>query len=165
MPNQEKEPPVRSILKAREDEMRGILITEAEKIRLRVLFGDMMMYYDINDFSFDSWTFFLDNTRTLGDLLDGLYLLSPFVDDALEVAETMTEQDFWTFKICLANERRANKNGTESNLPQRYDALVIPTCFSEASHLAYKFDVDLGVALMRLYENRKKARGKNKETL
>lgn len=156
MSHQKEEPPVRSILEARRDQRVGKGVAKGEQARFEMLFGSVV-YYDINDISIEHWSYFLDHTRTLDDLLYGLYLLAPFVDDALKVAEAMTEQDFWTFKLCLAHERRVSQNSDmESNLPLRYYALVLPARFLEVLPVTEKCDVDLGVGLMRLYEIREK---------
>lgn len=103
---------------------------------------------DLSEFESFNYTYFLDNAGSLQDLLKGLEELSPFADDALEVARSMTEQDFCDFKLALVHER---KHG-ESRMPERFSCLLIPDRFIAGQLVAEKFDVPLGAALIRIME-------------
>jgi len=112
------------------------------------LFGDVGV--DIWDFEIDNYIYFLDNIRSLEDLLRGLHELSPFADDALEVAKGMNAQNFYEFKLTLAYERRQE----DSKMPEKYYALVLPKWFSPyALLLAEKAIVPLGATLIRLLDS------------
>ena len=108
------------------------------------LFGDVGC--DIHDFEPYNYTYFLDNVKSIEDLLKGLCQLSPLADDALKVAERMNQQDFYEFKSALAYERRQE----DSRLPNKYDALVIPKWFIPAISIADKCKMPLGAALIRV---------------
>lgn len=114
------------------------------------LFGDTGC--DIYDFEIYNYTYFLDNVRSIEDLLEGLKQLSPFVDDALAVAERMSYQDFVDFKLALAYEHRLAKENGNSKMPKKYMPLVVPKWFIPALHIAEKFEAPLGIALIRLVE-------------
>lgn len=109
------------------------------------LFGDIGA--DIYDFEETNWKFFLDNVGSLEDLLKGLHQLTPWVDDALGIAEHMNVQDFRKFKKALAKERLGEKR-----MPRKYHALIIPEKFILGSILAEKFEVSLGTAMVQLTE-------------
>ncbi len=110
------------------------------------LFGDVGA--DINDFQLFNYTYFLDNVRSLQDLLKGLEELSPFADDALDVARSMTERDFCDFKLALAHERWQG----ESRMPERFFHLLIPDKFIAGQPIAEKFEAPLGAVLIRIME-------------
>ncbi len=110
------------------------------------LFGNVGV--DINDFETHNYTYFLDNVKSLEDLLEGLNQLSPFADDALKVAESMNQQDFCEFKLTLAYERRME----DSKMPKRYITLALPKWFLYSIPLADKAIVPLGATLIRLIE-------------
>ncbi len=112
----------------------------------RELFGNRGC--DINDFELFNYTYFLDNVKSLEDLLKGLEELSPFADDALEVAELMTERDFCDFKLALVHERKRE----ESYMPERFFCLLIPDRIFAAQPIAEMFKVPLGAALIRIVE-------------
>jgi len=112
----------------------------------RDLFGDVGA--DINDFEAYNYIYFLDNVKSIEDLLEGLCQLSPLADDALEVAEHMDQQDFYEFKLALAYERRQ-----DSKLPNKYSALVIPNWFIYAIPVTDKCKIPLGAALIRVIES------------
>ncbi len=114
------------------------------------LFGDP---WEMNDFEMRNYTFFLDNVRSLENLLKGLCELSPMADDALRVAEHMNHQDFYEFKLALAYERLVcERQQEDSKMPVRYDTLVIPRWFVYALPLAEKCVVPLGATIIRLME-------------
>lgn len=118
------------------------------------LFGNTR-YCDIHDFEEEDYIYFLDHVRSRDDLLTGLCELSPFADDALDIAERMNDQDFYRFKLALACERgraRREEGAGESVLPKKYGKVVLPTSFLKAHFLAEKFAVSLGVALIRMFE-------------
>lgn len=119
------------------------------------LFGNIG--YNIYDFEMGNYVYFLDNIKSLADLIEGLFVLSPLADDALEVAEQMNENDFYDFKIALARERGICQRGGEidSIFPTRYMPLLIPEQFVLGNSLADKFEVSLGTALIRVIESRK----------
>lgn len=117
------------------------------------LFGDPGC--DIHDFEMGNYLYFLDNVKSLADLIEGLFVLSPLADDALEVAEQMNESDFYDFKIALAHERGICQRGEmDSIFPARYMPLLIPKQFVWGNFLADKFEVPLGTALIRIIESR-----------
>ena len=123
---------------------------EEEFLSLRTLpkelFGDAGC--DINDFQIDNYTYFLDNVKSCEDLIRGLRQLSPLADDALLVAEDMSEREFHKFKHVLAKERR----GEYSNAPKKFRVIMMPSLFTPAILLADKFQVPLGTALIKLIE-------------
>ncbi len=110
------------------------------------LFGDMGV--DIYNFEVDNYTFFLDNVKSLNQLVEGLQNLSPLADDALSIAKKMKEQDFLIFKKVLQYERKME----DSRLPNKYLSLVIPQKFILANPLAEEYKVPLGAALIRMIE-------------
>ncbi len=115
------------------------------------LFRPNIRGLELFDFREEDYAFFLDNVRLLADLIRGLRALSPFADDALDVAESMTESDFVDFKLAIAYERaQAEKQG--SRMPEQFLSLTIPLQFLLASSVAEKYQVDLGVALLQTGE-------------
>jgi len=104
---------------------------------------------DMNDFELCNYRFFLNNVKSVNQLLEGLQHLSPLADDALAVAEKMKEQDFLSFKKVLQYERKMK----DSKLPNEYTPLVIPQRFIQAGLLSEKFGVSLGTALIRMMES------------
>ena len=117
------------------------------------LFGDTGC--NIYDFDESNYKYFLDNVRSLEDLMLGLYQLSPFADDALDVASLMTEDDFLNFKIALARERHSAKEDEDSVFPSQYDALLVPEKFLSAALITQEFQAPLGVALIKFMEHGK----------
>ncbi len=111
----------------------------------RELFGDIGA--DFHDFEIENYIYFLDNVSSLEDLGRGLKELSPFADDALSVAEKMTEKDFKLFKLKLKSERTQQY---ESSVPNKFINLLIPSRFLQASFIAKSFNVCLGVMLIRI---------------
>jgi hypothetical protein len=103
-------------------------------------------------FTIVHYVHFLDNVSSLRDLIEGLFQLSPFVDDALAVAEYMSEADFAEFKLALISERKAALDEGESIMPERYNSLVLPSRFAMAIILADRGRVSLGPALIRIME-------------
>lgn len=107
---------------------------------------------DMYCFTLWHYTHFLDEVKSIADLIEGLFQLSPFADDALEVALGMSESDFIEFKLELVQGRKAAREGGESVMLERYYALLLPNRFPMAIVLADKARVSLGVALIRLME-------------
>ena len=107
---------------------------------------------DIHAFEICNYNNLLDNAKSLQDIIDGLRELSPLADDALEVVESMNDNDFYNFKLALAYERRSAELDDESKMPRRYNPLLIPERFLSAGYLTKEFDVTLGVALIRIME-------------
>jgi hypothetical protein len=107
------------------------------------------------DFELVHYIGFLDRVASRNDLVRGLKELDPFVDDALSVAEAMTESDFHEFKMALVNERGQNHDNL-STMPSRYDALLMPERFIPAKIIAVKAATSLEVALMRIMQNEKR---------
>jgi len=103
---------------------------------------------DMHDFELYNYKFFLDDVKSVNQLLEGLQHLSPLADDTLAVAEKMKEQDFLRFKEALQYERKMK----DSKLPNEYTPLVIPQRFIQAGLLSKKFEVSLGTALIRIME-------------
>jgi len=121
------------------------------------LFGNDLGTRDIYDFEFGSYIYFLDHTKSVNDLIEGLRELSPFADDALAVAECMSEQDFINFKLALVRERKIAKGeaeGLESCMPRRFDPVVLPKRILDIQlrGITKKAEVALGVALVRSLE-------------
>ena len=104
---------------------------------------------DMLDFEIYNYTFFLDNVKSVSQLVEGLQDLSPLADDALAVAEKMKEQDFLRFEGALQYERKMK----DGKLPKEYAPLVIPQRFIQAGLLSEKFEVPLGTALIRMIES------------
>ena len=114
------------------------------------------------DFDMSDYTCFIDRVKSRKDLVEGLRQLSPFADDALEMAEKMDEIDFKKFKRALPRERRAFAELIEGEqlflfprmkgpkMPRKFFTLLIPKRFIQAALLAEKGETTLGVALMRL---------------
>lgn len=116
---------------------------------------------DIHDFQLDGYKYFLDNVKSLTDLVEGLRQLSPFADDALAVAEKMSEKDFRKFKRALPGERRALPGLYEEQLslyskleppkmPRKYFAILVPKQFIISGFVAEEFEICLGVALIQI---------------
>lgn len=104
---------------------------------------------DINDFEEHNYNYFLDHVFSLDELLTGLLQLSPFANDALSVAEKMNEQDFRRFKSALAKERSCE---SKSVFPGKFRSLILPKSFIQATIMAERYEVPLGVALIQLAE-------------
>ena len=113
------------------------------------LFGDTG--WNMNDFDASNYVYFLDTVGSLEDLVEGLRELSPLADDALDIAEAMTPQDFFDFKLCLAHERGRGKIDG-SKMTKRYRQLCIPKRFVKGCIMAQQFEVPLGAALQRMAE-------------
>ena len=125
---------------------------DAEEWQLsRRLFGKDAGY-DINDLEEASYVYFLDHVQSHDDLIAGLRELSPLADDALEVAERMSNRDFSKFKLALARERECHGQGEESAFPAKYRILVLPRRFIQGSVLAEQFAAPLGAVLVRMLE-------------
>jgi hypothetical protein len=116
----------------------------------RDLFGDVPDC----DFELAHYVGFLDRVGSRNDLVRGLKELDPFVDDALTVAEAMTEEDFRGFKTALVLERNRNQDpDSQSIIPAHYHALLIPERFIPAKMIADRFATTLEVALLRIVQN------------
>ncbi len=102
----------------------------------------------IYEFEMSDYVYFLDHSESRAELLKGLTELSPFADEALEVAHSMSESDFSDFKLALPSERR----GEGGTMPQKYVSLLLPTRFFPALLLARKLATTLGTTLVRLCE-------------
>lgn len=109
------------------------------------LFGTSEIY-GLDEMS--QYVSFLDKVNPLEDLVRGLAELSPFADDALVVAKSMTEGDFCTFKLALPFERR----GDESKMPERFGSILLPDRFIPAIFLSEKAGAPLGATLVRILE-------------
>ena len=121
----------------------------------RALFGDVGA--DIYDFEMFNYVYLLDHATSREALVNGLRELSPLADDALDIAEQMTEGDFYDFKIALAHERGISARGDgESKMPDKYYALILPERLITAIGLAQKAEVPLGAAIIRMMEFEKK---------
>ena len=112
------------------------------------------IYPGFIDFEMIDYVKFLDDVQSLEDLIAGLAELSPFADDALDVAESMTVHDFAVFKLALIHERRVSSAlyDGESKMPHRFVDIVLPSQIFRASYVAQESRVSLGVALIRLLE-------------
>jgi hypothetical protein len=107
---------------------------------------------DMYCFTIWHYTHLLDNVKSLSDLIEGLFQLSPFADDALEVALAMSEADFIEFKLVLVQERKSARGEGESKMLEKYFSLVLPERFSMAIMLSGQAAVSLGPALIRIME-------------
>lgn len=107
---------------------------------------------DMYCFTLWHYTHFLDTVKSLDDLLRGLFQLSPFVDDAFKVAESMSDADFVEFKLALVQERKCARGEGESKMPQKYSSLLLPDRFLVAIFLSNQACVSLGPALIRHME-------------
>lgn len=115
---------------------------------------DLFGYVPDCDFELTHYVGFLDRVGSCNDLVRGLKELDPFVDDALAVAEAMTEEDFREFKTALIKERSLNQNqDNQSTMPTRYGVLLIPERFISAKMIADEFATTLEVALTRIMQN------------
>jgi hypothetical protein len=105
------------------------------------------------DFGIDHYRYFIDNAKSREELIAGLYELSPFCDDALTVAEQLTEAEFISFKLALPHERRAatGEAGGSPMSPQ-FAPILFPENFFFALPIAQAGKVNLGTALIRLTE-------------
>lgn len=128
-----------------------------------------------HDFELHHYVDFLNKVSSRENLLRGLRELNPFVDDALVVAEAMTDEDFWEFKKVLKHERERQQNirlydpnqleleiGTEqqemlceesaSNIAGRFGPILVPAKFIRANMIANEAGTSFEVALGRIYE-------------
>ncbi len=117
------------------------------------LFGHNMATYGIVDFEMSDYCYFLDNVKSLDDLIVGLVELSPFANDALNIAQKMSPIDFSVFKLALPRERMA-VDGAPRCMPEKFVALLLPSLFLEALFISSKARVSLGITLLRLWENK-----------
>ena len=107
--------------------------------------GDVCV--DIHDFEEYNYVHFIDNVGSLTELREGLQHLSPLADEALTVAANMDDEEFYRFKTDLKHEREGY-----SEMPEKYLPLVIPPKFILATLLADKYQVSLGLVLIRTIE-------------
>lgn len=108
-------------------------------------------FIEIWDFEAHHYVNFLNSTRSIDDLVTGLTQLSPLADDALDLAEKMSDSDFEQFKAELSAERSQAKNLSETtNTQLRFGALMLPSQFLPAQLLAPQFEATLGTALIRI---------------
>ena len=110
------------------------------------LFGDIGG--DIHGFEIYNYLYFLDNVKSLNDLIEGLRQLSPLANDALKVAESMDDKDFHKFKKSLSEKRC----GKKSVMPKKYGALLVPKRFIATLPITEKCLISLGTALIRMVE-------------
>ena len=105
------------------------------------------------DFQMEHYVYFLDNVSSSDALIRGLNDLDPFVDDALKVAQLMTEVGFASFKLALIHERKVARNeAAESIMPKEFSPVVLPLKFLWAMQLAHTAKVAMGTALIRTME-------------
>ena len=123
---------------------------------------------ELIDFELSDYTRFLDKVSSLRDLVEGLYELSPFADDALDMAESMNDLDFSVFKLALVNERKiasflkdcdfkqmvlVNVTGEEipaSRMPPEFGVLLLPSRFIRGQMLAQQVETSLVLAMERI---------------
>jgi len=104
---------------------------------------------DIHNFDeMSQYVYFLDTAGSQEELIEGLTELSPFADDALAVAQGMTNLDFAIFKLALLFERRGEGN----KMPKQFASILLPDRFVPAILLAEKARTPLGTALVRILE-------------
>src|SRR3989338_3830782 len=126
-----------------------MIITQEQRFKLeKKLHSDWSLgdpiWGDVWCLEASDYSKFLDNVKSLPDLIGGLNHLSPLADDALGVAERMNEEDFYRFKFALKNERSISKSGENSKMPYKYGSLVIPEMFIPASLLSKTIHAPLG---------------------
>lgn len=92
----------------------------------------------------------IDDAKTVDDLISGLEKLSPFADDALKVAKTMTLEDFEKYREWLKLERKGIFGGIENVI--KYGAILIPVLFIDAHFLQEQCHAPLGTCLIRMLE-------------
>jgi len=125
---------------------------------------------ELTDFEITDYNRFLDTVETLEDLIEGLAELSPFADDALDVAESMTANDFTIFKLALIHERKIafrlkdwNPNQLilidipgeeipESKMPSQFAPILLPIKFIDAHFIAKIAQTSLSVAMIHNLE-------------
>ena len=110
------------------------------------LFGDPGC--DIHDFMLENYTYFINHVDSVEKLREGLRQLSPITDDALKVAESMSEQDFAYFKENLP----AYREGTKTD--KKYGTLLIPNRILAVGllGLSERYGAPDGAVLVRLME-------------
>ncbi len=105
------------------------------------------------DFEIENYHYFLDKVSDIDDLIRGLSMISPFANDALDVAEGMTENDFIDFKLALSQERLASQGLAESRMPKKFLPIVLPDEFMTPLMMDYKkFGVSFSIMLSRYME-------------
>lgn len=124
---------------------------------LSSLFGPMVLdeyYNDILGFEMQQYIYFLDHVETVSDLVRGLEELSPFADDALEIAEWMSREEFEEFQKVVPAHHQAVREGNEptEELSDRFTLILLPEQFFSALSIAESAAVSLGVALIRFWE-------------
>ena len=124
------------------------LINDVEWLPSQRLFGPPAMC-DINDFEEAHYVYFLDNVSSWEDLIAGLEILSPLADDALSVAEEMGYPGFEEFKMIVRDRSKMESN---PEIAEKFRKILIPSKFLAATIMAEKYEVCLGVALVRLME-------------
>lgn len=123
-----------------EDRYKDYKIKEGWSLPLPLFYNDDSYSGCIYDFEIGNYISFLDNVKSLQDLIQGLRELSPLTDDALSVAEGMNDNDFIYFKLALIKERqnsKLNNNFEQPNVMEnKYLPILIPTNFIPASEIA-----------------------------
>lgn len=109
---------------------------------------------DIMTFEPEDYTYFLDRVATSRKrLIEGLSELSPFADDALTVAEQMSDLDFSRFRQALAKERqRAGDPRISGIFPAKWQCILLPAAFIQAAPARIQYGAPLGCVLIKLAE-------------
>lgn len=100
----------------------------------------------IEDFQMENYRYFLEHLESLADLRRGLRMLYPFTDDALCVAESMTERRFQAFKRFIPESKEKKR------ISKDFFTLILPESFMDGLSVVERFLVPLGVALIRIIE-------------
>lgn len=103
------------------------------------------------------WNDILDQSKDLASLRGKIAQWQPYVDDAAQVIEGMTEADFLVWRKGLAKERRGRFSGVQ--FAERFGTLLMPASLMKGSMVAMHFGVPLGCALIRIRETAMKGRG------
>ena len=104
---------------------------------------------DMWDFEPRHYVYFVDSSDSRKKLLRGLGSLTPFADDAFDVARRMTKDKFCEFRRLLSYERKTLPN-EKSHISSNYFPLIIPKRFIRATELSRIYGAPLGSVLIHL---------------
>ncbi|MGH7782247.1 MAG: hypothetical protein ACREO5_00155 [Candidatus Binatia bacterium] len=89
----------------------------------------------------------VDDAKTLPALIQTLAEWKRFAEDALAIAEKMTDADFVEFRMLLAKERRGKFAGEQFS--EKYGAIVMPEKLLISSLVESQYKVPWGLAFLR----------------
>jgi hypothetical protein len=93
----------------------------------------------------DRYTEALDGCDTLADLRSCLDGWRPLANDAADIADGMSEEDFTAFKKALRCERRGKFSGEIRFLP-----IIMPEILFQVAMVSHQYHVPWGLAYIRL---------------